>query len=120
MSTDKTLPLLFTLNGSSRHELILVSPSTPLSTLTSLVSNAAASSPNCEEFMSKYKKKSETPEQVAEVKVHWASVGRDAKIFPATTVVTEENCEAVLRMIEAGGVGRDVLEVKMAKAEEEK
>ena len=109
-----TFPLLFTLNGATRHEIIMVTPSTPLKALNKAVTSAASSaSPNCSEFMSKYKKKDE--ESIVEMKVHWSSAGRDSKIFPASTVLTEENCEAVLSMIEKVGVGRDVLEVKLEK-----
>lgn len=110
-----TFPLLFTLNGATRHEIIMVTPSTPLKALNKAITSAASSaSPNCSEFMSKYKKKNEeSKESIVEMKVHWSSAGRDSKIFPASTVLTEENCEAVLNMIEKVGVGRDVLEVKL-------
>jgi len=54
----------------------------------------------------------ERNEKVKNMKVKWGvSSGRDA-IWPKATVVTEENLEAVLLMMErGGGVGRDVLEV---------
>ncbi|OCK79963.1 hypothetical protein K432DRAFT_353913 [Lepidopterella palustris CBS 459.81] len=108
-------PLLFTLNGASRHEVILVDPSTPIKALNKAIVHAATSaSPNCAEFMSKYKKKyEEGTENIVEMRVHWSSAGRDSKFFPASTVLTEENCEAVLTMIEKAGIGRDVLEVEM-------
>ncbi|KAF2085529.1 hypothetical protein K490DRAFT_58674 [Saccharata proteae CBS 121410] len=118
------IPLLFTLDGSSRHEVILVDPSdTDFSALASTIQSTIATSKNCEEFMAKYKKKPEQGdsgygdggEKVGSVKVRWATAagaGRDAKSWPATTEVTEENVEAVLRLVELGG-GRDVLEVKV-------
>jgi len=69
--------------------------------------------------MSKYKKKEE--EKVASMKIRWgASGGRDEKIWPKATVLTEENIEAVLMMMErGGGVGRDVLEVKLEGQKDE-
>ncbi|KAF2843476.1 hypothetical protein M501DRAFT_994415 [Patellaria atrata CBS 101060] len=103
-------PILFTIGGN-RHELILVPHDTPLGDLNDAIARAAASSPNCAEFMSKYKKQEEA-ETVTEIKVRWSAQGRDAKIWPATTVVTAENCTAVLLMMEKG-VGQDVLEVKL-------
>jgi hypothetical protein len=106
------LPVLFSIDGSARHELFIISTAASLSDLTSEIESLTASSPNCKEFMSKYKKTGE--EKVAELKVRWGAAGRDPKIWPATTVLTEENTEAVLMMIErGGGLGRDVLEVKM-------
>ena len=42
----------------------------------------------------------------------WAPEGRDSKVFVKETVVTEENLEAVLRMM-AAGVGKDVFVVKI-------
>ena len=65
--------------------------------------------------MAKYKKKDENApkETVSEIKVRWASEGRDAKVFPKETVITEENAQAVFRMMELGN-GKDVLEVQMS------
>ena len=48
---------------------------------------------------------------VKEIVVRWAPEGRDSKVFVKETVVTEENLEAVLRMM-AVGVGKDVFVVK--------
>lgn len=73
----------------------------------------ASSSPNCAEFMSKYKSK-DSQESVSEIKVKWASEGRDKQLFPKETILTEDNCEPVLRMM-AIGVGKDVFDIKMER-----
>lgn len=73
----------------------------------------ASSSPNCAEFMSKYKSK-DSRESVSEIKVKWASEGRDKQLFPKETILTEDNCEPVLRMM-AIGVGKDVFDIKMER-----
>jgi hypothetical protein len=51
-------------------------------------------------------------EVVKEIVVKWAPEGRDSKVFVKETVVTEENLEAVLRMM-AVGIGKDVFVVKI-------
>ena len=51
-------------------------------------------------------------EVVKEIVVRWAPEGRDSKVFVKETVVTEENLEAVLRMM-AVGIGKDVFVVKI-------
>jgi hypothetical protein len=61
--------------------------------------------------MSKYKSK-EAKETVKQIKVKWSSEGRDKQLFPKETLLTEDNCEPVLRMM-AIGVGKDVFDVKM-------
>jgi len=113
------IPLLFTITNSNRHELFIVSTASSYSDLTSEIASIASTSPNCEEFMSKYKKKGE--EKVVEVKVKWGNAGqRDGKIWPTATKLTEENTEAVLMMMEkGGGLGRDVLEVRLEGQKEE-
>jgi len=112
------IPIMFAIENSNRHELFIISTAAGLSDLTSEIETLAASSPNCKEFMSKYKKAG--GEQVAEIKVKWGAAGRDPKIWPANTVLTEENTEAVLMMIErGGGLGRDVLEVKLKGQEKD-
>ncbi|KAF2469467.1 uncharacterized protein BDR25DRAFT_304536 [Lindgomyces ingoldianus] len=111
-------PLLFTLPPSNRHEVILLDPSSSKPTLKSLnkqLTSTIATSANCAEFMGKYKSK-DVQETIQELKVHWAEAGRDPKMWPEYTVVTEENLAAVLEMLRLG-VGKDVLEVKVGKAE---
>ncbi|KAF2433470.1 hypothetical protein EJ08DRAFT_607130 [Tothia fuscella] len=105
------IPILFTIGGS-RHELFIISTASSYSDITSEIATLAASSPNCTESLSKYKKAGE--EKVTEIKVKWAATARDAKIWPTSTILTEDNTEAVLMMIEkSGGLGRDVFEVRL-------
>jgi hypothetical protein len=112
------IPLLFSIENSNRHELFIISTAAGLSDLTSEIESLAATSPNCKEFMSKYKKAGE--EKVVELKVRWGVAARESKIWPQVTVLTEENTEAVLMMIErGGGLGRDVIEVKLKGQEKE-
>jgi hypothetical protein len=71
--------------------------------------------------MGKYRSK-DISETVREITVKWAAEGRDSRVFVKETLLTEENLEAVMRMM-AVGVGRDVLDVKVKvhekKAEKE-
>lgn len=92
---------------------ILINPGHDLQELKSTIETLAAASPNCAEFMSKYKKKDQT-DTVSDIKVRWASEGRDMKLFPKETTLTEDNVEAVLRMM-AIGSSRDVLDVTLEK-----
>ncbi|KAL1627867.1 hypothetical protein SLS54_002134 [Diplodia seriata] len=114
-------PIIFNIDGSSRHEVLLVSPSASLADLTGQIESTAGTSPNCQEFMAKYAKKKGN-QKVESVKVRWAmgASGRDHKIFPSTTTLTDDNVAAVLALIERSGVGKDVLEVKMYEEPEEK
>ncbi|KAK8155855.1 hypothetical protein IWX90DRAFT_480852 [Phyllosticta citrichinensis] len=124
MASSNTFPIIFTIAGSSsRHELLLISPGTKLADLTSQIEAVASTSVNTQEFLAKYAKKKSQPDRVETIRVRWAGAGRDAKTFPATTVLTEDNVEAALRLVEASGVGKDVLEVTIAEgppAEEKK
>ncbi|KAF2728328.1 hypothetical protein EJ04DRAFT_516696 [Polyplosphaeria fusca] len=112
-----SLPLLFTLPPSNRHELILLDTSTKttLKSLNKQITSTISSSPNCAEFMSKYKSKDLT-ESITELRVHWSESGRDRKVWPEWTIVTDENLGAVIEVLRLG-VGRDVLEVKVGKGE---
>ncbi|KAK5710253.1 hypothetical protein LTR17_019023 [Elasticomyces elasticus] len=47
--------------------------------------------------------------------VKWSS-DRDKQLFPKDTVLTEDNCEPVLRMMAIGG-GNDVFDVKLEKSQ---
>jgi hypothetical protein len=117
-----SVPILFTVNGSARHDIVLVHPGkATLQGLYAEIETLTASSPNCEEFMSKYKKKPEAGElQVTELRVKWNQQSHDPKIYPASTLITEDNFEAVVRMIGASGVGRDTFEVKLETVEDKK
>ncbi|KAF2454040.1 hypothetical protein BDY21DRAFT_291947 [Lineolata rhizophorae] len=102
-------PILFTIDGSGRHEVISLKPSsTSMANLSSAISGAAAGSPNCEEFMSKYKSAKE--ESVTQVRVRWCTAGRDSKAWPSSTILHESNCAAVLSLMDPA---KDTLEVKM-------
>jgi hypothetical protein len=91
--------------------VILVNPGHDLDELKASMEKLASSSPNCAEFMSKYRNK-ENVDKVGEIKVRWG--GKDKQLFPKETLLTEDNCEPVLRMM-AVGVGQDVFDVKLQK-----
>lgn len=112
-----SIPLLFTLPPSNRHEIILLDTSSKptLKVLNKQITSTISSSPNCAEFMGKYKSK-EAQEVIQEMKVHWSEAGRDRKVWPEYTIVTEENFPAILEVLKASP-GRDVLEIKVGKAE---
>ncbi|KAF2134850.1 hypothetical protein P153DRAFT_305681 [Dothidotthia symphoricarpi CBS 119687] len=111
-----SLPLLFTLPPGKRHELILVDTSKPtLKALNAQITSTLASSPNCAEFMGKYKS-AETKEQIEEIKVLWDMSSRDANIWPESTILNEGNFAAVLEVLK-GAPGKDVLSIKVGKVE---
>lgn len=112
-------PLLFTVNGPKRHEVLITNTTASLKELSAQIENLIVDSPNSQEFMAKYKKTG-PKEKVAELKVRWSNEGRDAKWWPQSTVITEDNIDAVLSLVERSGVGKDVLEVTMAGGEEKK
>jgi hypothetical protein len=115
-----SIPLLFTLPPSNRHEIILLDTSSKptLKALNKQVTATIASSPNCAEFMGKYKKSDESgpKEAIQEFKIHWDTKSRDSKIWPEYTVVTDENFGAILEMLKSAP-GKDVLEIKVGKDE---
>jgi hypothetical protein len=116
----EVVPILFTVNGASRHELILISPDhATLEGVNAEIISLTTSSPNCQEFMSKFKKQSDEP-VVEEIRVKWNAQSHDPKIFPASTIVTKDNFKAIVIMIGKSGVGRDVFEVKLTHPELEK
>lgn len=65
--------------------------------------------------MNKYKS-TELKETIQEFKIHWSESGRDRKVWPEYTVVTDENLAGVLELLKLG-VGRDVLEIRVGGAE---
>ncbi|KAF2267701.1 hypothetical protein CC78DRAFT_613811 [Lojkania enalia] len=111
------LPLLFTIPPSNRHEIILLDTSSKptLKSLNKQITTTISSSPNCAEFMGKYKSK-DTTESIQEMKIHWSEAGRDRKVWPEYTIVTEENLAAVIELLKLGA-GKDVLEIKVGKDE---
>ena len=88
-----------------------MNPNLSLPSLTSQIERVIATSPNAGEFLGKYRSKDVT-ETVKEIVVKWASEGRDSRVFVRETLLTEENLEAVLKMM-AVGVGKDVFDVKV-------
>ncbi|TID27055.1 hypothetical protein E6O75_ATG01548 [Venturia nashicola] len=100
-SPQNQIPILFTIASSNRHDLLLTTPSTSYTHLTTSIATLASTSPNCEEFMSKYKKRrsASIPARVKSLKVKW---GVGSTTWPRVTVVTEENLGAVLCMMERG------------------
>jgi hypothetical protein len=67
--------------------------------------------------MGKYKSSApENKETIQEFKIHWDTKTHDSKIWPESTVVTDDNFAAVIEMLKLGG-GKDVLEVKVGKDE---
>ncbi|KAK0942881.1 hypothetical protein LTR29_005622 [Friedmanniomyces endolithicus] len=115
MSGQHDFPALFTVEGSSRHEVFLVNPGHDVDQLRASMEKLASSSPNCQEFMSKHRSK-DIVEKVGEIKVKWASEGRDKQLFVKETLLTDDNCEAVLRMMAIGG-GKDVFDIKLDKSQ---
>ncbi|KAF2758929.1 hypothetical protein EJ05DRAFT_475172 [Pseudovirgaria hyperparasitica] len=112
-------PLLFTLSTSTRHEIISLRDFPPsFSELKATIARTIPTSPNCAEFMAKYAKKpdgGDDADVVGDIKVRWSTVGRDSRIWPAATLMTEENCEALLRLMDNG---KDVLEVGYGEKKE--
>ncbi|GAB7349803.1 hypothetical protein MBLNU459_g0515t2 [Dothideomycetes sp. NU459] len=109
--SKQDFPIVFTVGGSGRHEVIFVNPGLSIQDISSKVESLVPASKNCEEPLSKYKKKGET-EKVTEIKMRWSREGRDTTIFPKATVITEDNIEAVLSLAN----GHDVLDIEMAAA----
>ena len=95
-----------------------MNPNLSLPSLTSQIERVIATSPNAGEFLGKYRSKDVT-ETVKEIVVKWASKGRDSRVFVRETLLTEENLEAVLKMM-AVGVGKDVFDVKIKIHEKKK
>ncbi|KAK1089090.1 hypothetical protein LTR48_000950 [Friedmanniomyces endolithicus] len=95
--------------------VFLVNPGHDVDQLRASMEKLASSSPNCQEFMSKHRSK-DIVEKVGEIKVKWASEGRDKQLFVKETLLTDDNCEAVLRMMAIGG-GKDVFDIKLDKSQ---
>ncbi|CAO2653965.1 Nn.00g106980.m01.CDS01 [Neocucurbitaria sp. VM-36] len=111
-------PLLFTLPPSNRHEIILLDTSSKpnLKSLNKQITSTIAASPNCAEFMGKYKSADAPQETIQEFKIHWDTKTRDGKIWPEYTVVTDDNIAAVLELLK-GNPTMGVLEIKVGKSE---
>lgn len=90
--------------------VILVNASLELAQLKEAIA-AVAESPNCAEVLSKYRSK-DVQDHVSELRVRWNLA--EKSMFPKETRLTDENLEAVLRMMASGG-GKDVLDVKIVQ-----
>jgi hypothetical protein len=112
-----SFPILFTIPPSSRHEFITLDTSSKptLKALNKQITATLASSPNCAEFMGKYKS-TDTKEQIQEFKIHWSSKEYDLKVWPEYTVVTDENFGSILELLKTNPKS-GVLEIKVGKAE---
>ena len=86
-----------------------------LKALNKQITSTLASSPNCVEFMGKYKS-ADTKEQIQEFKIHWSSKEYDLKVWPEYTVLTDENFGAILEMLKKDPKS-GVLEIKVGKTE---
>lgn len=118
-TSSKEFPVLFNINGSARHEVLLIDPEISLNVLHNQMLSAIDGSPNCTEPMAKYKKSSGGKQKIEEVKVRWANHdGRDMRVWPQTTIITDDNSDAVLSLMMQAGTGRDVLEIKIAQPQE--
>lgn len=113
-----SIPLLFTLPPSNRHEIILLDTSSKptLKSLNKQITTTISSSPNCAEFMGKYKAADGPQETIQEFKMHWDTKTRDGKIWPEYTVVTEENFGAIVELLKMSPT-MGVLEIKVGKGE---
>ncbi|GAB7341427.1 hypothetical protein MBLNU457_7672t1 [Dothideomycetes sp. NU457] len=108
--SDTTFPMLFTVNTSSRHDVLLLSPNTSIPELTSRIESLIASSPNCQQALDKYSK-NQNPYEVKSIKVRWSGEPREARLWPSATTLTEDNVQAVLELVRLHQ-GRDILEVE--------
>ena len=89
--------------------VILVNPGYDLDQLKKAVEDVASTSTNAVEILYKYRSK-ESKDSVKEIRVRWSR--NDKQLFPKETILTEDNCEPVLRMM-ALGAGKDVFDVKL-------
>ena len=112
-----SFPILFTIPPSSRHEFITLDTSSKptLKALNKQITTTLAASPNCAEFMGKYKS-ADTKEQIQEFKIHWSSKEYDLKVWPEYTVVTDDNFGSILELLK-NDPKSGVLESKVGKAE---
>ena len=70
-----------------------------------------ATSPNATEILHKFKSK-DSRESIKEIRVKWSAYSREKQYWPRDTLLTEENCEPVLRMM-AIGAGKDIFDLKV-------
>jgi len=107
---DHQFPVLFTVNTSSRHDVLLLDSSTSIADMTSRIETLIASSPNCQQALDKYSK-NKNKYDVKSIKVRWSGEPREARLWPSATTLTKDNVEAVLELVRLHQ-GRDILEVE--------
>lgn len=101
---------MFNIDGTQCHDILLVDTTIPYRELLWAIQDKLKVSKNCEEIMSRYR--TAGSQDIEGMKVQWASAGRDSKNWPSSTIVTDDNLDAVLRMMELGH-GKDVMEVHL-------
>lgn len=69
-----------------------------------------------QQVMAKHKAKDGPAEHIKEFRLHWDTKGRDAKIWPEYTIVTDDNFAALLEVLRANPT-MGVLEIKVGKDE---
>ncbi|KAF1343977.1 hypothetical protein BDV97DRAFT_373536 [Delphinella strobiligena] len=112
MSKAQDFPVIFNIGGSNRHEVILINTGFSIEEISKKVESLVSESVNCQEPLSKYKKKGE-PEKVASIKVNWSTEGRDTRLFPKSTILTGDNTEAILMLLDGKF---DILEIDIQGA----
>jgi hypothetical protein len=108
----KKIPIMFTLPNTSHHDLFTVSTTTSYNEVLVRISDLINSSPNCE-LQSRISEGDGVP-KIAEINVKWDIANE--KNWPEKSKLTEENCEAVLLVMERGRAG--VFEVALRGMEE--
>lgn len=93
--------------------MILLSASTNIQELQTKIAGIIPKSPNCAEALAKYSK-SKGDWKVNEIKVRWSGEPREARLWPSSTILTEENVEAVLQLVALHG-GKDVMMVEASQ-----
>ena len=113
MSND--FPILFTVGNSSRHDVVLINSGLSIADISSKIESAISASPNCRGALDKYSK-NKNPHEVKSVKVRWAGEPRESRLWPNATILTEDNVEAVLKLV-ALHDGKDIIEVEAEQKE---
>ncbi|PSK60841.1 hypothetical protein B9Z65_991 [Elsinoe australis] len=115
---SQKFPVLFTVGTSNKHDVAMIDPSISVFDLQEQLQDVIEKSPNCEERLSKYSK-TRTETTVKGIKVRWSGEPREARLWPASTILTKNNIEAALQLI-AMHQGKDVLELEVVTREVEK
>jgi len=110
------IPLLFNVMPSDHHEIILVSTTSSYEEILVIIGALVVSSPNCADCNTRQEK--DGVPKVGEINVKW-DIGTGNIWATKKTKLTEENCEAVMLMLERTGKTKiNVLEVRLQKFED--